>query len=518
MSVSWTLRRGAVGGMLLVAMPCQGTQALAGTTGGLSGTVTDDKGAPVAGAAVKAVSPSETVAQTTDASGHFRFLSLAADTYTVAITKDGFNPNSYTGVTVFADQNLALSFKLTPVLHVIAITSSRSAGNLVSSRVSDVYAVSAAQQNAVSGIGRGYNLTAPTRGFTRSPECRARSEIRAFGQVFYIRGSAHSEVGDEFDGVPVNRAFDSYNANSVSNIGTQQTEVYTGGILLLVKISFDARRIPLNEVIKTGTYPGTADVVGGIGSPTFDHNLISKRVARRPTACLVGTPGCAGRITTYPIVNSQNGDNLASDGSNQWGIAGVQQNSTVFGLQPIRRQSGVRGRRVNAAARRRRADSPITCSTRLGRRSRSTSPCARTILRSGWRCCVPAIHGRPGERGQRPFRNLHHRDGGKDDVQVLFDNFGYLSAIFRLDKRKRRSLRRPRTPQRTTTAARRASRKGSSVLPAIPVRADPTTISVRSMRYSALDARPAAARPCRIWIVKSSLLEPPSVRTRGLPP
>ena len=60
-----TLRRVTVALMLLVAFLFQGTWALAGTTGGLNGTVTDTKGAPVAGAVVIATSPSQVATVTT---------------------------------------------------------------------------------------------------------------------------------------------------------------------------------------------------------------------------------------------------------------------------------------------------------------------------------------------------------------------------------------------------------------------------------------------------------------------
>ena len=74
----------------------------------------------------------------------------------------------------------------------------------------------------------------------------------------------------------------------------------------------------------------------------------------------------------------------------------------------------------------------------------------------------------------------HHRDGGKDDVQVLFRQLWLPVAIFRLDKRKRRSSRRERR-QRILLPERRhrASSRVLSVLPVIRFRADPTTISAR---------------------------------------
>src|SRR6185312_5769694 len=107
-----TLRQVIVALALLVAFLGQVTWALAGTTGGIGGTVTDENGSAVAGASVKVLSASQAASATTDASGHFSFLSLAPDTYTVSIEKQNYTSVSYAGVTVFADNQLALSFKI----------------------------------------------------------------------------------------------------------------------------------------------------------------------------------------------------------------------------------------------------------------------------------------------------------------------------------------------------------------------------------------------------------------------
>ena len=78
-----TLRRVTVALMLLVAFLIQGTWALAGTTGGVTGTVRTSDGTPIAGVTVTAQAPSATVSTTTDATGHFSFLTLSPDTYTL---------------------------------------------------------------------------------------------------------------------------------------------------------------------------------------------------------------------------------------------------------------------------------------------------------------------------------------------------------------------------------------------------------------------------------------------------
>src|SRR5580698_5905893 len=122
----------------------QVTWALAGVTGGVSGTVTDESGAPIAGAAISFTSPSQNATGKSDAGGHFSFLALAPDTYTVALDKDGFNPLSITGVTVVADNNQQLSVHMTKALKTIAKVTTRGAGSLVKAGVGgDIYNVNA---------------------------------------------------------------------------------------------------------------------------------------------------------------------------------------------------------------------------------------------------------------------------------------------------------------------------------------------------------------------------------------
>ncbi|MGA2761372.1 MAG: carboxypeptidase-like regulatory domain-containing protein, partial [Candidatus Cybelea sp.] len=89
---------------LIIGCVVAAPRAFAGTTGSITGTVTRVGGGPIAGARVTATSPSQTLTATTDASGRFSMLSLAPDTYTISVSKDGFEPSTTTGISVFADQ------------------------------------------------------------------------------------------------------------------------------------------------------------------------------------------------------------------------------------------------------------------------------------------------------------------------------------------------------------------------------------------------------------------------------
>lgn len=116
--------------------------AQAGTTGVITGTVLDEKTAPIVGARVTATSTTDIEKTTTDPHGHFVFLALPPNIYTITLEKKGFIPLAFAGITVFADNSLALNFKMPTELRVVAILADPSYNSLVSRRVtSDLYDV-----------------------------------------------------------------------------------------------------------------------------------------------------------------------------------------------------------------------------------------------------------------------------------------------------------------------------------------------------------------------------------------
>ncbi len=100
---------------LLVAFASQASWALAGSSGGIAGTITDAKtGAPIPGVRLQVTSPAESVTTTTDAHGHFIVFSLEPDTYTVTAQKDGYVTRTASDYSVYADQTQQYDMNLTP--------------------------------------------------------------------------------------------------------------------------------------------------------------------------------------------------------------------------------------------------------------------------------------------------------------------------------------------------------------------------------------------------------------------
>src|ERR1700738_4698905 len=99
--------------LALLFVLSQGTWVLAGTTGSISGVLTETTaaGTPISGATISAVSPSQGAKVTTDQQGRFQFLSLAPDTYALSFEKAGYQSTTQGGITVQADQNVTVSLQ-----------------------------------------------------------------------------------------------------------------------------------------------------------------------------------------------------------------------------------------------------------------------------------------------------------------------------------------------------------------------------------------------------------------------
>ncbi|MBV8726967.1 MAG: TonB-dependent receptor, partial [Candidatus Eremiobacteraeota bacterium] len=292
--------------LLITLVLGQVTWALAGTTGGLGGNVYDERNAPVVGASVTATSPSGTASTTTDTSGHFVFLTLNPDTYTVSIKKDGLNPVSQGGVTVFADNTVQLTLRTEHAIREIGHVSAKAANDLVKAgTTSDVYSVNASTAAAAAALGGGGSLNSAYSALASAPGLYIPSYQQGWSQFVYIRGGKYDQVGFEYDGVPVNRAFDNYAASTLSNNGQQELQVYTGG----APASASAGTISgfINQVIRTGTYPGFGNLEAGIGAPIFYHQARAEAGGATPNRLFSYYVGYTGYDQQYRYFSQANG-------------------------------------------------------------------------------------------------------------------------------------------------------------------------------------------------------------------
>ncbi|HVN68464.1 MAG TPA: carboxypeptidase-like regulatory domain-containing protein [Candidatus Binatia bacterium] len=100
---------------LLGAFLSQASWAMAGTSGNISGTLTDAKtGSPIAGASIEIKSGAQEVTTTTDAHGRYVAFALQPDNYTLTAMKPGYDTRSVSGYSVSADQTQIYDLQLDP--------------------------------------------------------------------------------------------------------------------------------------------------------------------------------------------------------------------------------------------------------------------------------------------------------------------------------------------------------------------------------------------------------------------
>ena len=293
--------------------------ASAGTTGGISGVVMETgTTTPIAGAKVTVTSPSQSASTTTDARGHFAFVSLAPDEYTVALQKTGYEPLSYAGVAVLADAQQTLTLSMRVALRTIANVTSRSAASLVKpGTTADIYSINAAQQARTAVLGGGGDLNNAYSAIASVPGAYVPANQNGYNQAVHIRGGDASEVGYEFDGIPVNRAFDNYPSSSVSSLGQLELQVYTGA----TPANAEAQGLAgfINQVIKTGTFPGYAAANLSAGTPVFYHSANVEAGGATPDRMFSYYVGIGGFNQDYRYVDQFGGAAYANEFGEQLG-------------------------------------------------------------------------------------------------------------------------------------------------------------------------------------------------------
>ncbi len=300
----------ALGVLLAIVMSVTPLAALAATTGSLSGTVVDTQSrAPIAGALVTIASPSQVEHATTDASGHYTFISLGPDTYTLSAERDGYDTQAIAGVVVFAGQSQTIPLALQKSLKTIANVTARSPLSVVRPGTgTDVYSVGPQLTQAVAPLGGGGALNTAYSAIASMPGAYVPPNQVGVNQTVYIRGGYYDQIGYEYDGIPVNRSFDNYPSSGLSTLGQQELQIFTGGG------EADANATGLagfiNQITKSGTYPGYGTLGGGIGAPTFYHDLSVETGGSTPDRRFSYYVGLSGSNQDFRYFDQFNGASL----------------------------------------------------------------------------------------------------------------------------------------------------------------------------------------------------------------
>src|SRR5271165_4222980 len=388
--------------LTLLVLLVQGTWALAGVTGGLDGTVlTEQTHAPVAQAKVTASSASQTSSTTTDNGGHFGFVSLVPDTYAVTVAKEGvIETFVQRGVTVLADQVQTLTLVVKPSIKTLATVTSRASSDLIKpGTTANVYSVNSAAQARTAVLGGGGGSDQGYSAIAALPGAYVPPGQAGWFQSVYIRGGDYDQVGYEFDGVPVNRSFDNYPTTNLSALGQQELQLYTGA----APASAESQGLAgyINQVIKSGTYPGFGTVNLGIGSPNLYNKAnieFGGATPNRNFSYYVGV----GLVNYAPrYIDSSNGANYTQTAGSAFDVL-----ADPAGCSPT---SGYTSCYANAA-------NPL-----VGAQGAGAGP--------GGYLMGPFVISQAQRLEDREnvfnfhFGIPHKGDGGKDDIQLLYDTF-----------------------------------------------------------------------------------------------
>ncbi|HEV2737038.1 MAG TPA: TonB-dependent receptor [Candidatus Elarobacter sp.] len=389
---------------MLVALVLQGPiRVLAGTTGTINGSVVDPQSnKPIAGAAITAQSPSQLARTTSDATGRFSFISLAPDTYTISVAATStYDAASVSGVTVQADQALTISLQQPSKLKVIGSVTSRAASALVKAgTTADVYSINATTQDKASAVGGGGGLNSAWSAIATVPGVFIQSGQAGYigsgstnGATISIRGGDYSQIGYELDGIPVNRAFDNYPSGSISSLGQQELQVYTGATP--ANAEGEGLSGYINQVIRTGTAPASRNLSLGIGTPTFYNKGSFEAGGANPSRTFSYYVGAGAYNQGFRYYDQYNGASLQP----LWGAPlAACPNSTPIGCHGPNGEDYTNGGTTQAYAL-----GPYTVN------SGTLSPATLAALRV--RDTVANFHF-----------GIPRKDGNKDDVQLLFDN------------------------------------------------------------------------------------------------
>jgi len=259
-----SLTRALLSAVFAVAFVCQATGTLAGTTGGVQGTITDTEGNPLSGVAVSVVAPSYSTKTVTGSNGFYAVSGVPPDTYTVTFSKEGYQSVQVPGETVTQDETVQLSVHLQTQVKTLATIPVRAATSVIQPKATaDVYTISPTTMQNITGTPQNGSETAVLNSL---PGITTDS-----GGYPVIRGGAENDEGFQLEGIDATEPVTGQFINSLVANGVASLQLSTGGYDVS---NGNTNSGVVNEIVKRGTYPGEGELTLDSNSPNFDHRLV----------------------------------------------------------------------------------------------------------------------------------------------------------------------------------------------------------------------------------------------------
>ena len=260
--------RGVFGVALVLGLVFgQETRVLAGSTGQITGKVTDSTaGVGVAGVDITASSPSGTYRATTNAKGYFAIVNVFPDTYRVTAAASGYQTAMSDGNSVVQNESDVVNITLTRQLTVLGHVMARGVTTVVQPHVTaDQYVLTAASSDSTDGSGGAFALY-QTPGIVSTLPGAAPDP----SGLPHLRGGRLEEVGYEYDGLTTTEPITGTFATNLVEDGISRLQVSTGGY---DASGGNAISGIINTVVGVGTYPRHGSLTMIDEAPTFYHGL-----------------------------------------------------------------------------------------------------------------------------------------------------------------------------------------------------------------------------------------------------
>jgi hypothetical protein len=216
-----------------------GTYAFAqtATTGAVSGTITDKAGAPVAGASVRLTSTQTSRTFLTGTDGSFRMGLLNPGTWTIEVTKSGFQKFSQT-ITVLVNQTQPVTIKMAgEAATVVEVLGTQTTIDNTTTQTGMV-----ASMDTLSAIPKGRDISSVTM---LAPGV----VTGGFGNDPSVGGGSSAENSYIVDGLSTTNTARGFQGASLVTDFIDQVEVQTGGF----KPEYSALGGVVNAITKSGT-------------------------------------------------------------------------------------------------------------------------------------------------------------------------------------------------------------------------------------------------------------------------
>jgi hypothetical protein len=254
--------------LLLAALlaATRSADAAEATTGGIAGSIEDERHKPIGAARVDAVAPSGRYVQSSAANGRFTLLGVTPDSYTISVEAKGYEPVSLPGVTVLPGQTVTLDVHLQSTLHTIGTVRAQTSA-IAPGSTTDSFTVSGSAARALAPPVTSSGLAAYGAGTVQGAIAAVPGiDFDTFGNAI-LRGGKIDDAVFTFDSVPVPQGLVAEPGGNVVGAQLPTTGIAATTVTLAGYETQGDNALGgvIDQIPAVGTYPGSVRFALGNG-------------------------------------------------------------------------------------------------------------------------------------------------------------------------------------------------------------------------------------------------------------